>query len=184
MEKTSVKTLLKEAVANLIGRGTERYVSEKEIVRKARLLGYTASQASVSRAAGGEHSIGIDIVEGIAAAFKLSAWQILVPGFRLEAPPALLNSDDPLKLELLRLYERLDEDERLALVLKARRFAAANDLPDSPPTTPQPATPARASVRTLEPDRKKGRPPECTENTGRLSAVIIRLSQRIARRID
>jgi len=174
MEKTSVKTLLKEAVANLIGRGTERYVSEKEIVRKARLLGYTASQASVSRAAGGEHSIGIDIV----------AWQILVPGFRLEAPPALLNSDDPLKLELLRLYERLDEDERLALVLKARRFAAANDLPDSPPTTPQPATPARASVRTLEPDRKKGRPPECTENTGRLSAVIIRLSQRIARRID
>jgi transcriptional regulator with XRE-family HTH domain len=50
--------------------------------------------ATASRIKQHETSVGIDVVESIAKAFKVDAWQLLVPGFDAAEPPVLATQAD------------------------------------------------------------------------------------------
>lgn len=48
-------------------------------------------------------SVGIDVIERIAANFNLAPWQLLVPGFDPKSPPAL----QPVNEKERKLYEKI-----------------------------------------------------------------------------
>lgn len=61
--------------------------------------------ASASRLKEGKTSIGLELVDRIAKHFKVDPWQLLVPNFAPDNPPAL----QPMSETERRLYERLRE---------------------------------------------------------------------------
>ena len=73
--------------------------------------------ATIARIKDQQTSIGIDVLDRIAARFNVSAWQLLVPGFNPAAPPTL----QPVSERERQLYDRL---------IKAAKDFAAEPLPD------------------------------------------------------
>lgn len=59
--------------------------------------------ATVQRIKAQETSVGIAVLDKIAAAFDLAAWQLLVPGFDPGNPPAL----QPVSAKERELYEKI-----------------------------------------------------------------------------
>lgn len=61
------------------------------------------AQSTVSRILRGNQGAGIDVVEQIAHAYGLEAWQLMVPGFDPANPPILRSMSE----QETQLYERL-----------------------------------------------------------------------------
>ena len=59
--------------------------------------------ATIQRIQAQQTSVGISIIERIAESFDLAAWQLMVPGFDPENPPAL----QPISAKERILYEKI-----------------------------------------------------------------------------
>ena len=98
----------------------QRY-GDENISRFAKDVGI--GLATVTRIKEQKTSVGLAVMDAIAARFNVSAWQLLVPGFDPENPPTL---------------QPVSERER---ALYARIMSAAKDFAgesDPPPYTPNP----------------------------------------------
>lgn len=73
--------------------------------------------ATVQRIKAQRTSVGIEVIDKIAEAFDLAAWQLLVPGFDPKNPPAL----QPVSAKERKLYE---------MIMKSAKEIAAE--PDPP----------------------------------------------------
>jgi hypothetical protein len=51
-------------------------------------------EGTISRARRGEANVTIDNLDAIAKTYRLSAWQLLVPGLRADQPPQLAMADN------------------------------------------------------------------------------------------
>lgn len=80
-------------------------------------------KSTIDRLKKGESAVRIDNLEGIASAYGLAAWQMLVPDIDTNNPPELLGDGlSPGALIMLRLFNALGEPEQRYLIEKAQAF--------------------------------------------------------------
>lgn len=86
--------------ANVLALMTHHYGKEhlSNLAKKAKI-----GLATIGRIKKQETSVGVEVIDKIARAYDLQAWQLLTPGFDPANPPVLR----PLSAAEVRLYERL-----------------------------------------------------------------------------
>jgi len=60
-----------------------------KVAAEAKRKGHTVSKNAVDSAKSGAHAINMDTLDGIARAFEMEAWQLLVPNMNPNNPPVL-----------------------------------------------------------------------------------------------
>ena len=117
MKRDDPKTVL---AANVRALMVKRYGAVR-IGRFRRDTGIGA--ATISRILDATTSIGIDIVEKIARAFKLEAWQLLVSEFDADNPPLVLSSDSDHQLRQVIKAIHASQEHQHVRALRDRREA-------------------------------------------------------------
>jgi hypothetical protein len=79
----------------------QHHYGRENLSRLARDAGIGPGSATRIKVA--ETSVGLEVIDKIAAAFNLDPWQLLVPGFNPRNPPVL----KPVSPEEQKLYDRL-----------------------------------------------------------------------------
>jgi len=86
--------------------------TQQGLSRALRQQGMRLGQSSVSRILNGNQSPTLDLVDKIARAFQLQAWQLLVPGFEPTNPPMTRQEDERLRALYARVQEQYSELQR------------------------------------------------------------------------
>lgn len=60
-----------------------------KVAAQAKRKGHTVSKNAVDSAKSGSHAVNMDTLDGIARAFEMEAWQLLVPNMNPNNPPVL-----------------------------------------------------------------------------------------------
>lgn len=60
-----------------------------KVAEEAKRKGHTISKNAVDSAKSGAHATNMDTLDGIARAFEMEAWQLLVPNMNPQNPPVL-----------------------------------------------------------------------------------------------
>lgn len=60
-----------------------------KVAAEAKRKGHTVSKNAVDSAKSGSHAVNMDTLDGIARAFEMDAWQLLVPNMNPSNPPVL-----------------------------------------------------------------------------------------------
>lgn len=60
-----------------------------KVAAEAKRRGHTVSKNAVDSAKSGSHAVNMDTLDGIARAFDMEAWQLLVPNMNPKNPPVL-----------------------------------------------------------------------------------------------
>ncbi len=60
-----------------------------KVAAEAKRKGHTVSKNAVDSARTGSHAVNIETLDGIARAFDMEAWQLLVPNMSTRTPPVL-----------------------------------------------------------------------------------------------
>lgn len=60
-----------------------------KVAAEAKRKGHTVSKNAVDSARQGTHAVNMDTLDGIARAFDMEAWQLLVPNMNPDNPPVL-----------------------------------------------------------------------------------------------
>lgn len=83
----------------------------------SRLMARGYSNGTAQRILSGETSLGIDLIEQLAATFGVQPWQLLIEGLDPRSPPLLINSGAawPFPLADQAAYWSLAPDERAAV---------------------------------------------------------------------
>ena len=79
----------------------QKHYGRENLTRLARET--RCGPGTASRIKACETSVGIDVLSQIAGAFKVQAWQLLVPGFDPDRPPTLKQVSDEERAALARL---------------------------------------------------------------------------------
>lgn len=91
----------------------ERYWGEENLSRLARECRPRVGQGTVTRIKEQGTSVGLDVLERVAAVFRLKAWQLLVPSFDPERPPQIT----PMTFEagdVARIMDSIQDEARRA----------------------------------------------------------------------
>lgn len=121
-----------------MGKQTVQQVLAKNVEALRKAPGMPSSQAAigkdagidqktVSRILGVKNAPGVDCLDGLAKAFKVEPWQLLVPGLDPIKKPQIADVS-PLAMDLARLYDALPMHRRRLL------YANAQDMhnPEAP----------------------------------------------------
>lgn len=76
-----------------------------KVAEEAKRKGHAVSKNAVDSAKSGSHAVNMDTLDGIARAFGLDAWQLLVPGMNVKSPPVLRSIGETED----KLYKRIGE---------------------------------------------------------------------------
>jgi transcriptional regulator with XRE-family HTH domain len=115
MKKAPAKTVLWANVSALM----EHHFHEVNLNRLAREAGIGVG--TVARIKDGENSTGLNILEAIAAYFKIEPWQLLVPDLEPARPVTLPTDSD--RRKWLASYDRLNARRRRKLLDMAEEFS-------------------------------------------------------------
>lgn len=115
MAKTAAKVLA-DNLNLLVAEGRNALTSQPKIAEKAKV-----GQRTVGRAMKGQVSTTIASIEGIAEAFKLSAWQLLHPTMGI-MPKGEQN--DPLVFQLIDFFGELSPESRHELTAHANHLVS------------------------------------------------------------
>lgn len=103
--KLSARQIVSENLKNLMESDEKNKISQAELKRRSGV-----DQRYIGRILAREYSVSVDILDKLARAFDLQAWQLLVPGLDPTNPPInhITESEK-------RLYERLKEAARMVM---------------------------------------------------------------------
>lgn len=140
MHRPDIKKVILESALSLM---RQHYGDdEKSMTRLMVECGYGAATGTRLRQA--ETNVGVELIDKMAAKFKLQAWQLLVPGFDAANPPQLASPELMIagsadEQALLRHFRSFDDEHRAAFLL-------THKIPGSAPAdnSPPQATPGEA----------------------------------------
>lgn len=128
-----VKEILAASVSQLLE--TRRDVSRLNLSKQM-----DVADGTLGRIKYGSGNPNVETLAQIARFFKFEPWQLLVPGFKVNDPPALRAEDGGNgaqageEAELVAIFRRLKEPERTYLLANARGYAASVGV--TPPIAP------------------------------------------------
>lgn len=128
-----VKEILAASVSQLLE--TRRDVSRLNLSKQM-----DVADGTLGRIKYGSGNPNVETLAQIARFFKFEPWQLLVPGFTVNDPPALRAEDGSNgalageEAELVAIFRRLKEPERTYLLANARGYAASVGV--TPPVAP------------------------------------------------
>lgn len=113
----------------------QRHYGEENLLRLSKEA--HIGLGSTSRLKAQETSVGVDLIDKVAARFKLQPWQLLVPEFDADNPPELAKIS-PIALDVARMLDAIPDDDRkrrtYALIVQLVEFgSAARDEPEQSP---------------------------------------------------
>lgn len=111
MTSTDSKTVLWKNVQELM----KKHYGEENQTRLAKDVGFGAGTAIRLKA--GKTSVGVDIIDRLAQFFGLEPWQLLVPGLKPEALPALGGDASGWPMQMI------SKERFVSLSLESRIFA-------------------------------------------------------------
>lgn len=137
-----VKEILAASVSQLLE--TRRDVSRLNLSKQM-----DVADGTLGRIKYGSGNPNVETLAQIARYFKFEPWQLLVPGFSVNNPPALRSVDGegagPIgeEAELVSIFRRLKEPERTYLLANARGYAASVGV--TPPVSPVKSSDAKVA---------------------------------------
>jgi transcriptional regulator with XRE-family HTH domain len=136
MPHTKSKTALWATLLSLM----EKHYGSENQNRLSRDAG--VGVATINRVKSGQTSIGLDVVEKLAAAFGLEAWQLICPGFDVseEAKPP-----SPMATDLARAFDQIKDPATQQKAYAIAHQVLTFGLPPAPPKAPE-AAPVTAPV--------------------------------------
>jgi hypothetical protein len=139
----------KAAIWNAVLSLMRRHYGEENLLRLSKEA--KIGLGSTSRLKAQETSVGVDLIDKVAARFKLQPWQLLVPDFDADNPPELA-SVSPLALDTARMLDEILDEDR-----KRRTYALIVQLIElgSPHTEPAPAPPDSEQTPTHKPEHSQ-----------------------------
>lgn len=84
----SARTILAANIQKLMAMNAE-LSSLVKVASEAKRRGHTVSKNAVDSARTGSHAVNMDTLDGLARAFDMEAWQLLVPNMSPDNPPVL-----------------------------------------------------------------------------------------------
>ena len=119
------KNVIQILAANLernLGPG-RRFASLVELGTKAGV-----GKSSIVRIKNANNAATLKSLQGIAEAYRLEAWQFLVPDLDVDNPHRLLSEDlNAIEIELLSVFQRLTEPEKRGLVATGKAMADGHE---------------------------------------------------------
>ena len=119
------KDVIQILAANLernIGPG-RRFAGLVELGAKAGV-----GKSSIGRIRNGSSAATISSLQGIAEAYRLDAWQFLVPDLDVDNPHRLLSEElSAIEIELLSVFQKLTEPEKRGLVATGKAMADGHE---------------------------------------------------------
>jgi hypothetical protein len=124
------KAALWQAILSLM----QRHYGEENLLRLSKEA--KIGLGSTSRLKAQETSVGVDLIDKVAARFKLEPWQLLVPGFDADRPPELATIS-PIALDVARMLDAIPDDDRkrrtYALIVQLVEFGSVHTEPEPQP---------------------------------------------------
>jgi hypothetical protein len=128
------KAALWQAILSLM----QRHYGEENLLRLSKEA--KIGLGSTSRLKAQETSVGVDLIDKVAARFKLEPWQLLVPGFDADKPPELATIS-PIALDVARMLDAIPDDDRkrrtYALIVQLVEFGSTHAEPEPQPPEPE-----------------------------------------------